>query len=172
MGQRGPKPKHPALKLVGGRGAAPGRKTGRVRKGAPSRPAWLVGEAAAEWDRLAPELDAAGLLAVVDTGILAAYCVAVADLKAATAEIEKNGRCYLEAQQTSKGQTIGHRPRENPAVKHADSAARRIEKLGAALGLTPAARSRLESDAADAPSSEGNKVVAIRERIQQARAGT
>ncbi len=39
----------------------------------------------------------------------------------------------------------------------------------AALGLTPAARSRLEGDApALPPVPEGNKVVAIRERFQAA----
>ncbi len=79
MGARGPKPKNPALKLLAGN---PGKRpvqrsrSGRIRKGAPVRPPELTGEAAAEWDWQVTELGAAGMLAVTDRGILAAYCLA------------------------------------------------------------------------------------------------
>ncbi|HEY1190440.1 MAG TPA: phage terminase small subunit P27 family [Gemmata sp.] len=175
MGARGPKPKNPALKLLAGNpGKRPvqgGAKTGRIRKGAPARPPELTGEAAAEWDRLAPELDAAGLLAVTDRGILAAYCLAVADMLAARDAINREGRIITTPVQTSRGEVIGHKHQEHPAARMLERASSRIDKLAAALGLSPAARSRLEGETVqNAPAAE-NKVVAIRERIQAARAG-
>lgn len=166
MGQRGPKPKRRTLTLIPAPPATR-RPSRRVRKGVPDRPPELTGEAAAEWDRLAVELDAAGWLAVTDRGILAAYCMAVADLLAARAEIVQHGRWYDETQQSSKGVTIGTRPREHPAVKLASDASRRIEKLGSALGITPAGRSRLEGDGP--AEAVGNRVLDIRDRIQAAR---
>lgn len=175
MGARGPKPKRPALKILAGnpgcRPVAAGRGQ-RLKRGVPPRPPELTGEAGAEWDRLAGGLAASGVLAEMDRGILAAYCLAVADLLAARAAVLEHGRWVEQPIQSSKGMTLGKKWVEHPAVKLQADASRRIEKLGAALGLTPAARSRMEGDAA--PSSgaaEGNRVVAIRERIQQARAG-
>lgn len=139
-----------------------------MRKGLPARPPELTGEAADEWERLAPELDAAGLLAVTDRGILAAYCLAVADLLAARDAINREGRFVREPVQTSKGDTLGERVREHPAVKLLDRASARVQRLGAELGLTPASRARLEGPAPiDAPA--GNRVLEIRERIREAR---
>lgn len=169
MGARGPKPKNPALKLLPG--AREPQKDRRIRKGAPVRPAELTGEAAAEWDRLVPDLDAAGLLAVADRGILTAYCLAWADMLAARVEISRVGRWVMVAQQTSRGESLGVKPVEHPACKLLADASRRVEKFGAALGLTPAARSRLEGDQGAAPAAVENKVVAIRDRIQAARNG-
>lgn len=173
MGQRGPRPKHPALKfLAGNPGKRPAGRSGagRVRKGVPDRPAELTGEAAAEWDRLAPELNAAGLLAVTDRGILAAYCLAWADMLAARAEINAGGRFLRVPLQTSRGEVVGHRVQEHPAVRLLDKASARVQRLAAELGITAASRARLEGDGAG-EAEEGNRVVAIRERIQQARGG-
>lgn len=167
MGARGPKPKNPALKLIPGAKRPPAR---RVSKGIPPRPPELTGEAAAEWDRLAPELDGAGLLAVTDRGILTAYCLAWADMLAARVEISRAGRWVMVAQQTSRGESLGVKPVEHPACGLLADASRRIEKFGSALGLTPASRQRMEGGTDAAPAVE-NKVVAIRERIQQARSG-
>lgn len=170
MGQRGPKPKRPALKILAGNpGHRPveARRPRCIRRGIPDRPPELTGEAAAEWDRLASELPD---LATVDRGILAAYCLAVADLLAARAAILESERFLKVPIQTSKGQSLGFRLVEHPAVKLLADASRRIERLGAALGLNPAARSRLEGEA-PAEASEANKVLAIRDRIQAARNG-
>lgn len=169
MGARGPKPKHPALKLVGKRAAdASVKATGRIRRGLPDCPRELTGEAAAEWAHLAETLHEAGTLAVTDRGILAAYCLAVQDLLAARAEVERVGRWIEEVQQSSTGNIVGKKVREHPAVKMIDRASARIQKLGAALGLNPEARSRQEGlSAPEAP--KGNAVVTIRDRIQAAR---
>ncbi|AMV23434.1 Phage terminase, small subunit [Gemmata sp. SH-PL17] len=174
MGARGPKPKNPALKLLAGN---PGKRpvqrsrSGRIRKGAPVRPPELTGEAAAEWDWQVAALTEAGTLAVTDRGILAAYCLAVADLLAARDAINRHGRWVEQPVQNSKGAVLGSRFVEHPAVKLQADASRRIEKLGSALGLNPSARSRLEGDAAQVESAPDNKVAAIRDRIQAARNG-
>lgn len=45
----------------------------KMRPSAPEAPAWLDKAAVAEWQRLVPELDRQGVVAVVDQPILAAY---------------------------------------------------------------------------------------------------
>ncbi|MES2208594.1 MAG: phage terminase small subunit P27 family [Chloroflexota bacterium] len=177
MGQRGPKPKRAALKLLAGNpGKRPVRadgepKRGRVRRGVPDRPRELTGEAAREWDRVAADLDAAGTLAVADRGILAAYCLAVADLLAARDAINREGRFVKEPVQTSKGEKIGERTREHPAVRLLDRASARVQRLADSLGLTPQSRSRSEAGEAAAGPTAGNRVTAIREKIEAARNG-
>lgn len=173
MGQRGPKPKHPSLKILGAGSVTSGRKqsAGRVRKGIPPRPPELTGEAAAEWDHVAVELESAGLLSVVDRGILAAYCLAVADMLAARDAINREGRWLKVPIQSSKGAKLGTRTVEHPAVKLIDRASARVQKLAHELGLSASSRARLECDTATAEAGEGNKAVAIRERIKQARSG-
>lgn len=171
MGQRGPKPKKPALKILAGNPGhrpIPPASGHRVRRGAPVRPVELTGEAAAEWDRLVPDLDAAGLLAVTDRGILAAYCLAVTDMLAARDAINREGRIVSEVIQNSRGDVLGKRLREHPACRMLERASGRVDKYAAALGITAAARSRLEGDA-PADVAAGNKVVGIRDRIQAAR---
>ncbi len=175
MGARGPKPKKPALKILAGNpGHRPipyGRAVTRVKRGVPVRPVELTGEAGEEWDCIAGALDSAGMLAEVDRGILAAYCLAVADMLAARDAINREGRIVSEIIQNSRGEVLGKRHREHPACKMLDRASARVHKLGSALGLNADSRSRLEVDAGPAEGSAGNKVISIRDRIQAARNG-
>ncbi len=166
MGQRGPKPKPAALKFVAGKKPA-GRA--RMRRGAPTRPPELTGGAAAEWDRLIAELDEVGTLATCDRGILAAYCLAVADMLAARHEINTAGRFVRVPIQNSRGESLGSKVSEHPACKMLDRASGRVQKLAAELGLSPAARDRLEGESLAA--APANKVTEIRDRIQAARNG-
>lgn len=173
MGRRGPKAKPAALKfLAGNPGKRPvrGNARGRVRRGIPDRPPELTGEAAAEWDRLIPELDAAGLLAVTDRGVIAAYCLAYQDMLAARAVVAVEGRYLRVASQTSKGEVVGQRVVTHPAVKDLDAASRRLQKFASELGLTAASRFRLEGDG-PADEKSGNKVLELRARIASARSG-
>lgn len=159
MGQRGPKPKPVALKLTGQKKAA------GIRKGIPDRPREITGEAAREWDRIAADLDAAGTIAVVDRGILAAYCLAVADMLSARDAINREGRFLVEPVQTARGELIGQKTRPHPAVKMLAESSGRVQRLAESLGLTPAARQRMGDAGAPAVPAE-NKVLAIRERFQ------
>jgi P27 family predicted phage terminase small subunit len=166
MGQRGPKPKPKGstLKLTGQRKAA------GVPKGVPARPSEVTGEAAREWDRIAADLDAAGVLALVDRGILTAYCLAVADMLAARDAINREGRFLTEPVQTATGAIVGRKTKAHPAVKMLADASGRVQRLAESLGLTPAARQRMGDAGAPAAPAE-NKVLAIRDRIQAHRSG-
>jgi P27 family predicted phage terminase small subunit len=62
----------------------------------------LSAEAAAEWDRVAGELDDAGALALVDRAALAAYCLAWAELVAATRLLDAEGRIITEPIQSTR----------------------------------------------------------------------
>lgn len=167
MGQRGPKPRS-QLKLIPGR-SGPTRTGKRVRRGRPDRPPELTGEAAREWDRVADDLDAAGTLSPVDRGILAAYCLAVADMLAARNEINRDGRFIRTPVQTSRGELVGKRITPHPAVRMLEGASARVSKLAADLGLTPTSRTRIEGDGpGEAPA--GNRVLELRERIAANRA--
>lgn len=94
MGRRGP-PGFPS-NVHAMRGTVPradraGAKTKPVtlRPTTPEAPDWLDDEAAAEWQRVVPELDAERLLAVVDRAILANYCTAWSVLVRAAADVAK-----------------------------------------------------------------------------------
>lgn len=166
MGQRGPRPKPAAMKLLANPGKRPVANVqhSQVTAGAPDRPAVLMGEAAAEWDRLVPDLDAAGRLALVDRGVLVAYCLAWADMVAAAEAINEHGRWQSVDVQTSRGDVVGSKLVEHPAVKLLVTASARVQKLGAELGITPASRLRLDgSPGVETP--QGNAVLDLRERI-------
>jgi len=71
--------------LRGGVSASPVK----LRPKAPEPPAWLDKEALAEWARVVPELDAQGLISIVDRGILASYCTAWSIYVQAVAELDR-----------------------------------------------------------------------------------
>jgi P27 family predicted phage terminase small subunit len=173
VGQRGPKPKNPALKLLAGN---PGKRpvgavtsAGTARPGRPDRPRELKGEAAREWERIVPELEAAGWLAVIDRAGLAAYCCAWAQFAWAEGVIQREGAIVSEPVQTAKGEVVGSRMKAHPAVKMRHDAAAQMGAFLDRFGLTPAARSRLTGGGGPPAPTEGNKVLSIRDRIQQAR---
>ena len=73
MGERGPLPK-PQARRRNARAVA-----GRVSVARPAKPRTLTGEAAAEWNRLVPELERSGILSTIDRALLVRYCTAWAD---------------------------------------------------------------------------------------------
>lgn len=136
MGQRGPARKPTALKLLAGN---PGCRKLNDREpapeiGAPSCPSWLDKEAKAEWKRATAQLLAMKVLTFADRAILAAYCLAWSELKAATQTLAAEGRYFT----TEKGYVGQH-----PAVAVAKSAREQVRKLGAELGFSPASRTRI-----------------------------
>lgn len=176
MGNRGPKPKPIALKLLGGNpGNRPAQATGtgRARKGRPEKPADLTGEASREWDRIVPELEAAGWLAVVDRAGLSAYCFAWAQMVWAESVMQAEGAIIREPVQTSKGEIIPgfEKLKAHPAVKIHAEASGRVRSYLAEFGLTPASRSRLEGDAGGAIDKPVNKITELAARVQAARNG-
>jgi P27 family predicted phage terminase small subunit len=104
-------------------------------------PAFLKGDALAEFTRVAPMLERLGLLTQLDIASLACYAVAVADFHWAVAILEKEGRVAM----TSKGT-----PSIHPAFRIQRSAADAILRFSTEFGMSASARSSLSITAAGA----------------------
>lgn len=98
MAMAGRKPKPTALKkLEGDRGK--GRRPLNEREPIPPKggvkcPAWLLPEAKKEWKRLAPALEAMGVLTMADTAAFASYCQAYARWREAEDVISQHGPVF------------------------------------------------------------------------------
>ena len=110
----------------------------------PEPPSFLCQDGADEWWRVVPELHALGLLTVLDTMTLAAYCDACARWIAA----ERLLAVMAEKDQVTKGMMIkgsAGNPMANPLIKIARCAAGDMVRYAAEFGLTPRARSYLSA---------------------------
>jgi P27 family predicted phage terminase small subunit len=143
--------------LAGNPGNRPLPKEFKLRKGAPQPPADLRGEAFAEWCRIVPELEAAGLLAHVDRSYLVIYCSAWAQHEDAREALDREG-VLVDGQ---KGNLV-----KNPAAQVMKDAADIMLKYGAKLGLNPSDRARLGAAMAgdndeDGPDADVRKLFAV-----------
>ena len=89
MAARGRKPTPTALKMLEGN---PGKRPLNVNEPIPPKgdikcPSWLLPEAKKEWKRLAPSLEAMGVLTMADLTAFEGYCQAYARWKEAEAFI-------------------------------------------------------------------------------------
>lgn len=136
MGARGPAPKPPDLKLLEGNpGHRPIKTSGpKPRPVAPKCPNWLDSDAKREWKRVAPELEALGLLTQVDMAALAGYCQSYSLWKQCTEELAESGLTYT----TDKGY-VGQRPEVSIAAR----ALADVRAFCVQFGLTPSARARM-----------------------------
>jgi P27 family predicted phage terminase small subunit len=133
---RGRKPTPTALKKHFGN---PGRRPMNDRepqpkRGLPPRPESLSGVAAAEWDRVALELDRVGVLTVVDSGALLAY----ARSYAAYVELDEVARKLGPILVGKSGYVY-----VNPAHTQMMGALRAMVSYAAELGMTPSSRSKV-----------------------------
>jgi P27 family predicted phage terminase small subunit len=130
---KGRKPVPDSIRIL--RGQKPrGPSAAKVATGAPEMPEGLSEAAAAEWDRLAPLLHRAGLLATIDGNVLGLYCSAVADWRAAREKVEELGPVV---------RSPAGFPQVSPYVSLARNAAKAMQSLGSELGLSPVARQRI-----------------------------
>ena len=105
-----------------------------------------------------------------DRDILAAYCVAVADLEALSAEIDRDGLMVDVPTFDRNGKPTGATARRpHPALRWRADAMTKVRQFSDALGLNPAARARA-GGSAEGQSPAANKVLAIRDRIRALRA--
>lgn len=154
--QRGPRPVPTHLKLLRGN---PGKgKINRdepqplVPDACPEPPSFLSAYAAEEWRRVAAELHRLHLLTVIDTGPLAAYCVAFGEWRTARETLDR----------IAKGDPVMHglllkRDRavvQNPLVYVARKAAQDMVRYAGEFGLSPAARVRIATGLAEVPGSK------------------
>lgn len=157
MAKRGRKPKPTNLKLIQGN---PGkRKVEETAEPAPEPiplhmppPDYLDEAAAAEWKRLAPELQRWGLLTRLDVAAFVVYCEAWARLRQAKAKLDEEGHISV----SPKGY-----PQQSAWLSIYNRAAKTIKDFGSEFGLTPVARVSLrgtaQGDLFDAPPESGEK---------------
>lgn len=100
-------------------------------------PAWIVGTAKAEWDRVAPELEALGLLSGIDVAALAGYCSSFARWREAEDHLEVHG---LTTVSSKSGFAI-----VSPFVAISNSAKESMRKFAIEFGGTPSARSKVSA---------------------------
>ena len=108
----------------------------------PEPPYYLSGYAIDEWCLVAGELYRLGLLTVVDTAALAAYCQAFNKWRLAEEALKK----MADRDPVMHGFVIKRLNGEaahNPLVSQARRAAQDMLRLSAEFGFTPAARARI-----------------------------
>ena len=138
MATKGRKPLPTALKkLEGDRGK--GRRPYNENEPVPPKgeikcPSWLLPEAKKEWKRLAPSLEAMGILTVWDLENFAAYCQAYARWKEAEEFITQHGSIF----KTPSGYV-----QQVPQVSIAQQNLKIMQSLAGEFGLSPATRSRI-----------------------------
>lgn len=113
----------------------------------PKPPEFLCEDAKREWNRVAHQLSELGLLTELDVSVLAAYCQAFGRWIAAEKGIRKlqryaGGGTGLTAE-TSNGNIIQH-----PLVGISRRAAHDMLRFAAEFGMTPSARSRIDTERA------------------------
>lgn len=147
MGRRGPHPKPSALlKLAGGK---PDDRVADAPSvpGFPVKPAWVTGEAAAEWDRLeAIYAQIPGYITTTDGQALGALCVSHAMIGELADQLERDGMFVLDAE---TGISKPH-----PAVKSLREWIEAGSRLGARFGMSPADRVRGTKVDANRPAME------------------
>ena len=118
MGARGPQPTPSETLKIRGSWYGTSRTSEPTDEVlAPSMPEWLQGEAAAEWERVIPLLLGRRTVSLLDRAVLSVYCQSWADFVAYSGSGD---------------------------AKRVDEAAARLLKAADRLGLSPAAKSRVQ----------------------------
>lgn len=102
----------------------------------PEAPHHLSKYARAEWNRMAPLLEAMGLISEEDRSAFAMYCQHYGRHVKAEYMIRKHG----EIEKTTNGNII-----QSPWVSISNTASREAHKLLSAFGMTPADRSKVHA---------------------------
>jgi len=147
MATRGRKPKPTALKLIEGN---PGKRPLNEHEPVPPKlnskcPDWLLPEAKKEWKRLAPALEAMGILTMADHKAFAAYCQAYARWKEAEEFITQHGSIF----KTPSGYV-----QQVPQVSISMQNMKIMQSFCTEFGLTPASRSRIIAGGSEDAGSE------------------
>ena len=133
----GRRPLPTALKLLtGNRGRRPlNHREPKPEIALPPAPDHLDPVARKEWDRVAPELFALGVLSRLDVAVLAAYCCSHSLELTAASYVRRHGAVLS-----------GPRGRQyaNPMLKIANEARRDKMRFAVEFGMTPSSRTRLD----------------------------
>jgi len=108
-------------------------------------PPWLLPDAQAEWERLAPSLTAMGILTEHDIEAFAGYCQAYARWREAEEFLSQHGTIF----KTPSGYV-----QQVPQVSIAMQNLKIMQSFCSEFGLTPASRARLYANTGDNESEE------------------
>ncbi len=95
----------------------------------------------AEWDRIVPMMERAGLVRSLDSSMVAMWCLTWAQFSRAAAWITEKGDCYPV--KNRHGDVV--RVVEWPQTKQFRNLQDILIRLGRELGMSPSARSRVDS---------------------------
>jgi P27 family predicted phage terminase small subunit len=134
------------------------RREPKAVRGIPKMPAYLTGEARAEWNRLAPQLAEMKVLTLSDRNALACLCCAHAQYVEAQRDIVERGQmidvyavCEVAGVpitgKSGKPKAVLLDAKKNPSVQIASDADRRLRSYYAMFGLDPVSRSKLSINA-------------------------
>ena len=132
---RKPTPKS-ILSLRGSRVRGPHKAGIDAPPGVPPAPAWLADIARAEWERIAPMLEASKVMSPRHQQTLAAYCDSFADMVQADQELKTSGTTLMD----DKGRVSNH-----PAWNRKRDARNQMLKFAAEFGLTASALARVSA---------------------------
>ena len=114
----------------------------------PACPDFLNDYARTEWARVAETLYSIGTLSQIDQTMLAAYCVAYSRWRHAEEDLERmaqtDATTHAAVIRTKQGNLI-----QNPMVGVANTARREMQRLAAEFGLSPSARTQIETNSYD-----------------------
>lgn len=96
-----------------------------------------------EWKRVAPHLEAEGILKETDLSLLASYCLLYARWREAAADVETRGQIITITSTTRTGMT--QKPVVNPSVRAELLYQQAMLKTGVKFGLNALDRSRVET---------------------------
>lgn len=158
-----PKPRPATLKLIEGRGH--GRDSGgrkvtpppAFKRLPPEAPEWLPAEAAAEWERVVPELARLELAKPVDRASLTAYCLTWQRLVDAQRLVAENRIVQVEAIRNTDGDVVDAVTLDGygllgknsqgitraPWVAIVEAASKELRAWAAEFGFTPSAEGKL-----------------------------
>jgi len=132
---KGRKPVPPSLlKIRGARLRGPHQRSIQIQPGAVAPPAWLCDVGRAEWDRVAPLLEASKVMSPRYQQALAAYCDSFADMVKAERELHRDGATI----QDDKGRVSNH-----PAWPRKRDARASLLRFAQEFGLTASAAVRV-----------------------------
>lgn len=155
MGTRGPKGKSVVQKRLEGNPGKQKLPKGYVEaRGDAERPAHISGYAADIWDAVVAAMPP-GVYRATDSGLLAAYCIAVARQRDALARVAIEGEVVEVVGQ------FGSRMVRNPWALLLTEQGKLIATLGTRLGLDPMARENIKAPDQKPPDSKFAGLIGI-----------
>lgn len=147
MAKRGPRKKPTALLKLQGRRIRDRHAPYNADQpdppaGAPPKPDFVRGDAAAKWDELVKILLAQGTLTAADGDKLEMYCSCWSRMKECEKWVIEHGHVYVT--RDSSGRPAGSRLW--PQARELDRLVTQLGRIGSEFGLSPSSRTQIKTD--------------------------